>query len=98
MSTRIISAPSGSGRCNSSARKYSRYVVPTRFPASMSTRETTAQLKSRYFGSVGRKGGSFSSFVTGGSGGSFASRSEEHTSELQSRFDLVCRLLLEKKQ
>src|SRR5207249_10179973 len=25
------------------------------------------------------------------------SRSEEHTSELQSRFDLVCRLLLEKK-
>src|SRR6266513_5933876 len=26
-----------------------------------------------------------------------AKRSEEHTSELQSRFDLVCRLLLEKK-
>src|SRR5699024_12493300 len=36
-------------------------------------------------------------------GGSFTAarnypdRSEEHTSELQSRFDLVCRLLLEKK-
>src|SRR5207249_6355204 len=28
---------------------------------------------------------------------SFGFRSEEHTSELQSRFDLVCRLLLEKK-
>src|SRR5699024_12535958 len=28
---------------------------------------------------------------------SFCVRSEEHTSELQSRFDLVCRLLLEKK-
>src|SRR5699024_11337046 len=28
---------------------------------------------------------------------SVAVRSEEHTSELQSRFDLVCRLLLEKK-
>src|SRR5699024_12715863 len=28
----------------------------------------------------------------------FESRSEEHTSELQSRFDLVCRLLLEKKK
>src|SRR5437868_4262047 len=28
----------------------------------------------------------------------FAARSEEHTSELQSRFDLVCRLLLEKKK
>src|SRR5699024_12479111 len=29
---------------------------------------------------------------------SLPSRSEEHTSELQSRFDLVCRLLLEKKK
>src|SRR5207249_11541874 len=29
--------------------------------------------------------------------GSNDARSEEHTSELQSRFDLVCRLLLEKK-
>src|SRR5699024_1614419 len=29
--------------------------------------------------------------------GAFVARSEEHTSELQSRFDLVCRLLLEKK-
>src|SRR5699024_11708281 len=28
-------------------------------------------------------------------GGGNATRSEEHTSELQSRFDLVCRLLLE---
>src|SRR5699024_11303141 len=28
----------------------------------------------------------------------YCSRSEEHTSELQSRFDLVCRLLLEKKK
>src|SRR5699024_11491469 len=27
----------------------------------------------------------------------FVDRSEEHTSELQSRFDIVCRLLLEKK-
>src|SRR5690349_23253939 len=29
---------------------------------------------------------------------SFGQRSEEHTSELQSRRDLVCRLLLEKKK
>src|SRR5699024_11755543 len=29
---------------------------------------------------------------------SSTTRSEEHTSELQSRFDLVCRLLLEKKK
>src|SRR5699024_12122508 len=33
-----------------------------------------------------------------GSSSSFTARSEEHTSELQSRFDLVCRLLLEKKK
>src|SRR5699024_11902392 len=30
--------------------------------------------------------------------GTRPARSEEHTSELQSRFELVCRLLLEKKQ
>src|SRR2546428_2913275 len=30
--------------------------------------------------------------------GEYAPRSEEHTSELQSRSDLVCRLLLEKKK
>src|SRR5207249_11428675 len=37
-------------------------------------------------------------FSGGGDSGSMTSRSEEHTSELQSRFDLVCRLLLEKKK
>src|SRR5206468_11034208 len=31
-------------------------------------------------------------------GADFLKRSEEHTSELQSRSDLVCRLLLEKKK
>src|SRR5207249_6010765 len=30
--------------------------------------------------------------------GHFVLRSEEHTSELQSRFDLVCRIMLEKKK
>src|SRR5699024_11963753 len=34
---------------------------------------------------------------TGGYEWAVRMRSEEHTSELQSRFDLVCRLLLEKK-
>src|SRR5437868_11780697 len=34
----------------------------------------------------------------GAAGGAGLDRSEEHTSELQSRFDLVCRLLLEKKK
>src|SRR3712207_8550653 len=35
---------------------------------------------------------------TGGCSGAPSSRSEEHTSELQSRQYLVCRLLLEKKK
>src|SRR2546421_785103 len=35
---------------------------------------------------------------TGGLPKNWAQRSEEHTSELQSRSDLVCRLLLEKKK
>src|SRR5690349_23807867 len=34
----------------------------------------------------------------GAAAGASGSRSEEHTSELQSRRDLVCRLLLEKKK
>src|SRR5207249_10372231 len=43
--------------------------------------------------------GSFWAYYELGWGGFwFWDRSEEHTSELQSRFDLVCRLLLEKKK
>src|SRR5207249_5924979 len=42
-----------------------------------------------YVASIERQDGQF--HIT------LADRSEEHTSELQSRFDLVCRLLLEKK-
>src|SRR5207249_5681503 len=44
---------------------------------------------------AGRKGVFFGRGYRIGSG---IHRSEEHTSELQSRFDLVCRLLLEKKK
>src|SRR5438067_6126098 len=45
--------------------------------------------------------GGASAAGSSGAGGGWTSgsfRSEEHTSELQSRFDLVCRLLLEKKK
>src|SRR5699024_11943322 len=35
---------------------------------------------------------------SGSQSGRWPTRSEEHTSELQSRFDIVCRLLLEKKK
>src|SRR3712207_8799478 len=44
----------------------------------------------RYFG--------FSQATAGAIGGTSVLRSEEHTSELQSRQYLVCRLLLEKKK
>src|SRR5437867_11549987 len=46
---------------------------------------TTSSLDSRYWGPVPAEA------VIG-------TRSEEHTSELQSPYDLVCRLLLEKKK
>src|SRR2546429_4423163 len=36
--------------------------------------------------------------ASGGTGDVLSGRSEEHTSELQSRLHLVCRLLLEKKK
>src|SRR5260370_26462725 len=36
--------------------------------------------------------------VQAGHGGAVVQRSEEHTSELQSHLNLVCRLLLEKKK
>src|SRR5437868_7828428 len=39
-----------------------------------------------------------SAISSNSSSSSLDNRSEEHTSELQSRFDLVCRLLLEKKK
>src|SRR5260221_4309861 len=41
--------------------------------------------------------GTFPSLLEGPAPGPVGSRSEEHTSELQSHSDLVCRLLLEKK-
>src|SRR5207249_11803943 len=41
--------------------------------------------------------GSMLARAINGSEAFLPTRSEEHTSELQSRFDLVCRLLLEKK-
>src|SRR2546428_8660475 len=43
-------------------------------------------------------GGLFSTIGPLPPGPRISSRSEEHTSELQSRSDLVCRLLLEKKK
>src|SRR5699024_11757562 len=45
---------------------------------------------------AGPPGATLRHLLSHASGCFYDSRSEEHTSELQSRFDLVCRLLLEK--
>src|SRR2546422_6315339 len=44
------------------------------------------------------RGGGGDDMLAGGAGDDMLDRSEEHTSELQSRLHLVCRLLLEKKK
>src|SRR5690606_40085519 len=51
----------------------------------------------RLLNSLGVSGVAFTGMDIGGFTGN-PSRSEEHTSELQSRENLVCRLLLEKKK
>src|SRR5699024_11869794 len=63
--------------------------------SSRSAGEAPRAAPSSQFGEVGDP---IHQGVSGSAWGSSPSpRSEEHTSELQSRFDLVCRLLLEKK-
>src|SRR5690349_22075393 len=54
-------------------------------------RHSCRALADRDHPDVGRRGSTADACGAGG-------RSEEHTSELQSRRDLVCRLLLEKKK
>src|SRR2546421_3368725 len=59
----------------------------------------TGILKSRAIGLLGPNGAGKSTLINTLLGfHSPSKRSEEHTSELQSRSDLVCRLLLEKKK
>src|SRR5438067_8907895 len=80
-------------------------VLPVEFPSG-SMKAAGARLEHHGHGSSGRKavlcavirrqGAEFGDGIAGGRDAHVA-RSEEHTSELQSRFDLVCRLLLEKK-
>src|SRR5207249_12146054 len=67
--------------------------LPTSSKSSTSTKSTVSSSDStaRGLGVAGLVVG-----VLGLAAAAFAVRSEEHTSELQSRFDLVCRLLLEK--
>src|SRR5699024_12813448 len=79
----------------------SEYVDPEDQPASTmpyTPIEVTARIYSTATGisvSCSAVWVSVNGIVTSGPNG--ITRSEEHTSELQSRFDLVCRLLLAKK-
>src|SRR2546422_5505368 len=63
----------------------------TLFPYTTLFRSTSS-----YSAEYGRNAGAQVNLITRG-GGNHWHRSEEHTSELQSRLHLVCRLLLEKK-
>src|SRR5687768_18589617 len=76
----------------------------TLFPYTTLFRSVTKTSTGKIVGKLFQQGahntlGKVFSQVTGGKSIPFAlSRSEEHTSELQSRLHLVCRLLLEKKK
>src|SRR5689334_25395434 len=71
-----------------------RSLLPRRHPSCVATRKLVAT--SPVHAAPARN----TSSVTGAfpRSGRRADRSEEHTSELQSQFHLVCRLLLEKKK
>src|SRR5689334_24021474 len=77
-----------------SAHRRDLHSFPTRRSSDLTMRTVSIvpsrTLVSSVFTSKGKAGG----FTRSG----LASRSEEHTSELQSQFHLVCRLLLEKKK
>src|SRR2546422_4242047 len=64
------------------------WIARTQFTARISSSELSARITPR----LPDKRRAFTTT------GNFNSRSEEHTSELQSRLHLVCRLLLEKKK
>src|SRR5699024_11288512 len=73
------------------------YTSPTSFNRAFQSVHSITPAAARKMGSIlnAYPALRFSVQVTGGNA---MTRSEEHTSELQSRFDLVCRLLLEKKK
>src|SRR5437773_5755291 len=84
---RIGSPPSGSSILITSAPRSASSIEPYG-PASMRERSRTRTPSKSFTLSPRMLAGPYGSML----------RSEEHTSELQSHHDLVCRLLLEKKK
>src|SRR2546422_2815599 len=72
----------------------------TLFPYTTLFRSLVSSLISRSYVGLSKTGASFPRrhITRHGGGCQHIRRSEEHTSELQSRLQLVCRLLLEKKK
>src|SRR5207248_11420079 len=78
----------------------------TLFPYTTLFRSAGIRVPAMYFGAADPKSGDFVMLMEDLAparlgdqlAGCDAARSEEHTSELQSPYDLVCRLLLEKKK
>src|SRR5689334_23879361 len=75
------------------------YITPSNFSVDANNTLSHGTLLNAKFWSENREFQQDSDFLHVGLGGSWqVTRSEEHTSELQSQFHLVCRLLLEKKK
>src|SRR5256886_6510229 len=80
---------SGSSVFTGSAGSFAPSILPALGNTSSSTKIGAATRKASAMASEGRESTVYSAVP---------SRSEEHTSELQSQSNLVCRLLLEKKK
>src|SRR3712207_7966757 len=89
------SPPSGGGNCASSSRAFASRRSRTVFSSSFHL-ATSSLMPASSISDIAATAPN-SIFETAPSS-SASSRSEEHTSELQSRQYLVCRLLLEKKK
>src|SRR5438034_4752679 len=85
-------------RSKSSAQKsYENVLNPTKATTKFQTQKIMPQLLEERPIAMTRKGLAEKAAGKAEAAGEQIERSEEHTSELQSHSDLVCRLLLEKK-
>src|SRR5699024_12030270 len=98
---RTVNAPSGSGLCRYGAPRHPR-SFPTRRSSDLSVQHVEMRCHKSLIGVEVDRAVACSIMIciqfTARSTSTPIKdlRSEEHTSELQSRFDIVCRLLLEK--